>query len=55
MDEIFTRTSVRSFSEQMPTEGQIEQILKAAMKALGAANQRPREFTSLETKSFCRF
>lgn len=43
-DEIFTRTSVRSFSKQMPTEGQIEQILKAAMKALGAANQRPREF-----------
>lgn len=44
MDEIFTRTSVRSFSEQMPTDGQIEQILKAAMQALGAANQRPREF-----------
>ena len=44
MDEIFTRTSVRSFSEQMLTVGQIEQILKAAMQALGAANQRPREF-----------
>ena len=44
MDEIFTRTSVRSFSEQMPTDGQIEQILKAAMQALGAANQRPWEF-----------
>ncbi len=43
-DEIFTRTSVRSFSEQMPTDGQIEQILKAAMKALSAANQRPWEF-----------
>ena len=28
----------------MPTDGQIEQILKAAMQALGAANQRPREF-----------
>ena len=44
MDEIFTRTSVRSFSEQMPTDGQIEQILKAAMQAPSAANQRPREF-----------
>lgn len=44
MDEIFTRTSVRSFSEQMPTDGQIEQILKAAMQAPSAANQRSREF-----------
>lgn len=44
MDEIFTRTSVRSFSEQMPTDGQIEQILKAAMQAPSAANQRPWEF-----------
>lgn len=35
---------MRSFSEQMPTEGQIEQILKAAMQAPGAANQRPWEF-----------
>ncbi len=44
MDEIFTRTSVRSFSEQVPTDGQIEQILKAAMQAPSAANQRPWEF-----------
>lgn len=28
----------------MPTDGQIEQILKAAMKAPSAANQRPWEF-----------
>ena len=28
----------------MPTDGQIGQILKAAMQALGAANQRPWEF-----------
>lgn len=28
----------------MLTQGQIEQILKAAMQALGAANQRPWEF-----------
>ena len=35
---------MRSFSEQMPTDGQIEQILKAAMQAPSAANQRPWEF-----------
>jgi len=34
----------------MPTEGQIEQILKAAMQALGAANQRPREFYVVKNK-----
>ena len=34
----------------MPTEGQIEQILKAAMQALGAANQRLREFYVVKNK-----
>ena len=34
----------------MPTQGQIEQILKAAMKAPSAANQRLREFYVVKNK-----
>ena len=41
---------MRSFSEQMPTQGQIGQISKAAMQALGAANQRLREFYVVKNK-----
>lgn len=36
--------------QQMPTQGQIEQILKAAMQAPSAANQRPREFYVVKNK-----
>ena len=41
---------MRSFSEQMPTDGQIEQILKAAMQVPSAANQRPRDFYVVKNK-----
>ena len=44
MNEIFTRTSVRNFTEKMPSDDQIELVLKAAMQAPSAGNQRSWEF-----------
>ena len=43
MNEIFTRTSVRNFTEKMPSDDQIELLLKAAMQAPSAGNQRSWE------------
>ena len=44
MDAIFTRNSVRKFTDEMPTEEQIERLLRAAMAAPSAKNQQPWEF-----------
>ncbi len=44
MDEIFTRTSVRCFSERVPSEEDMEYLMRAAMAAPSAMNQQCWEF-----------
>ncbi len=44
MNEIFTRVSCRSFKNQPVEEEKIRQVLKAAMRAPSAGDQRPWEF-----------
>lgn len=51
MNSIFTRRSVRSYLEQRVEKEKIEQLLKAAMQAPSAANQRPWEFIVVEDKA----
>ncbi len=50
MDEIFTRRSVRSFSDKRIEDEKITKILKAAMQAPSAANQQPWEFLVIRDK-----
>lgn len=44
MEEIFTRRSVRSYTDQAISDEDIEQILRAGMAAPSAGNQQPWEF-----------
>lgn len=44
MDSIFTRRSVRVFSDKMIEDEKLEKILKAGMQAPTAMNQQPWEF-----------
>jgi nitroreductase len=44
MNEIFTRTSIRQFADRMVEKEKVEQLLKAAMQAPSAGDQRPWEF-----------
>jgi nitroreductase len=50
MDAIFSRNSVRKFTEEMPSEEQIERLLRAAMAAPSAKNQQPWEFYVVTNK-----
>ena len=50
MDAIFSRNSVRKFTEEMPSEEQIERLLRAAMAAPSAKNQQPWEFFVVTNK-----
>ena len=50
MNAIFTRNSVRKFTEEMPTEEQVEKLLRAAMAAPSAKNQQPWEFFVVTNK-----
>ncbi len=43
-EEIFTRTSVRSFSDRVPSDEDMEFLMKAAMAAPSAMNQQCWEF-----------
>ena len=51
MEEIFKRRSVRDFSEKEVESEKIEQLLKAAMTAPTAANQREWEFIVVTDKT----
>lgn len=44
MEAIFTRRSIRSFTNEPVTEEQITKLLKAAMAAPSAGNEQPWEF-----------
>ncbi len=54
MNEIFKRRSVRSFLDKKIEDEKIIQILKAAMQAPSAANQKPWEFLVLRDKKRLR-
>lgn len=44
MNEIYTRVSIRKFEDRPVEPEKITQLLKAAMQAPSAGNQRPWEF-----------
>jgi len=44
MDSIMLRTSVRDFTDEAVSEGDLEKVLTAAMQAPSARNQQPWEF-----------
>lgn len=50
MKEIFHRTSVRSFTDQQVEPEKVEKLLRAAMSAPTAGNQRAWEFYVVENK-----
>ncbi len=51
MNEIFTRRSVRQFTNESVKQEDIESILRAAMQAPSAANQQPWEFIVVRGRS----
>lgn len=50
MNVIFNRTSVRKYEDKAVEAEKIDQILRAAMAAPSAANQRPWEFFVVKNK-----
>ena len=50
MNAIFTRRSVRAFKDKEVEQEKIEKILRAAMQAPSACNQRPWEFIVVKGK-----
>ncbi len=50
MESIFTRRSVREFTEESIEAGKLEKILRAAMQAPSAGNQQPWEFIAVQGK-----
>jgi len=50
MDAIFTRTSVRKYTDEKVSEEQIELLLKAAMAAPSAKNAQPWEFIVIQDR-----
>ena len=50
MQEIFTRRSVRQYTDREISQQDITQLLKAAMRAPSAINQQPWEFVVLRDK-----
>jgi len=50
MQEIFIRRSIRKFQTRTVEKAKLEQLLKAAMQAPSAGNQRPWEFIVVEDK-----
>lgn len=50
INEIFTRRSVRSFTDQKVEQEKIEEMLRAGMQAPSAANQQPWSFIVVSGK-----
>ncbi len=50
MNSIFTRRSVRQFTEQVVESEKIEKLMRAAMQAPSAGNQQPWEFLIVSGK-----
>ena len=51
MNAIFHRTSIRRYTQEAVSEGQIELMLKAAMAAPSAHNQQPWEYYVVTDKA----
>lgn len=51
IDDIMTRSSVRSYSDREVAEGQIDTLLRAAMAAPTAGNKQPWRFVVINDKS----
>lgn len=51
MEEIFTRRSIRKFTNQKVEPEQIDKLLRAAMQAPSAGNQQPWEFIVVQDKN----
>ncbi len=51
IDAIFTRRSVRSYTDQAVSQEQIDMLLKAAMQAPSAGNNQPWEFLVVTDKA----
>ena len=51
MKEIFMRRSIRNYSEKRIENEKIDKLLRAAMQAPSAANQRPWEFIVVKDKN----
>lgn len=43
-DAIFTRVSIREFTDEAVSDEQVERLMEAAMAAPSAGNQQPWEF-----------
>ncbi len=50
MEEIFTRRSIRKFTEKTVEPEKVDKLLRAAMQAPSAANQQPWEFIVVQDK-----
>ena len=50
IEEIFARTSVRSFSDRIPSEEEMELLMRAAMAAPSAMNQQCWEFCIVDDR-----
>ena len=50
MNEIFTRRSLRRFTDQPLSQQELEQLLRAAMQAPSAGNSQPWEFVVVKNK-----
>ena len=50
MKEIDKRTSIRSFLGQPVTAAELEQLMRAAMRAPSAGNQQPWEFVAVDDR-----
>ncbi len=53
LDAIFTRRSIRRYSEKKITDETVNKILKAAMYAPSAVNKQPWHFIVFEDKETC--
>ena len=51
MKEIFERRSIRKYTDQPVSDGDIEKILRAAMAAPSAGNQQPWEFIVIKDRN----
>ena len=54
MNSIFTRRSVRTYQNKPIEPEKVEQLLKAAMQAPSAGNQRPWEFIVVQDKALLK-
>lgn len=50
MNEIYTRRSIRSFTDQVVEKEKVDKMLRAAMQAPSSCNQQPWEFLVIDSE-----